>query len=36
MLYSTECQIMKYFSAVLPQNIVPQKNEIIKLGKKIQ
>ena len=35
MLYFTEYQIIKYFSAMLWQNAVPEKkNEILKLGKK--
>ena len=34
MLYSNEYQIMKYFSVMLCQNIVPQKNKITKICKK--
>ena len=33
MLYITEYQIIKYFSAMLCQNVVPQ-NKVMKLGKK--
>ena len=33
MLYFTEYQIIKYFSAMLCQNVVPQ-NKIMKLAKK--
>ena len=33
MLYFTEYQIIKYFSAMLCQSVVPQ-NKVIKLGKK--
>ena len=33
MLYFTEYQIIKYFSAMLCQNVVPQ-NKVMKLEKK--
>ena len=33
MLYITEYQIIKYFSAMLCQNVVPQ-NKVMKLGKR--
>ena len=35
MLYINEYQIIKYFSAMLCQNAVPQ-NKVMKLGKKRQ